>query len=453
MRIHGILRPAPNDRGPGRQLGRLTAMEGLAADEAGTTFTMFALLLPFLIAAGGMVMDYTNAATIRTKMQNTADSAALAAARELQLARANPNAIIAVASGLISQVLQGVTPTINVDTQAMTVQVVIKKQYQRITGGLIMNSTIPLSVSSTAKMSGALPLCLLGLSPSAPQTIGLEANALMTAPGCLVQSNSTSKLGLMSQNSAVLLAGMICSAGGKANAANSNFTPQPTTDCPVLPDPLASRAPPSAGMCSYLLKIVDGTNETLQPGTYCGGLIVTNNASVKLSPGIFIFKDGPLVVDGGATFSGDGVGLYFSGIAANLTFDANTTISLSAATTGPLAGILIYDDPSGAPAPALVPTSGRGALGRLLQTGSLRQHQILSDNARMLLGTIYMPKGEIIIDALQPIADKSAYTVLVVQQLHLYSGPNLILNSNYSATNVPVPMGVGPNSAKLFLSN
>jgi hypothetical protein len=74
-------------------------------------------------------------------------------------------------------------------------------------------------------------------------------------------------------------------------------------------------------------------------------------------------------------------------------------------------------------------------------------------SARNLLGTIYMPQGEIIIDATKPIADKSAYTVLVVRQLHLYSGPNLILNSDYSATDVPVPMGVGPFGAKIFLSN
>ena len=53
----------------------------------------------------------------------------------------------------------------------------------------------------------------------------------------------------------------------------------------------------------------------------------------------------------------------------------------------------------------------------------------------------------------KPIADRSAYTVLVVKQLHLYSGPNLILNTDYSATDVPVPMGVGPSGAKIFLSN
>ena len=47
----------------------------------------------------------------------------------------------------------------------------------------------------------------------------------------------------------------------------------------------------------------------------------------------------------------------------------------------------------------------------------------------------------------------TAYTVLVVQQIHLYSGPNLVLNTNYSATEVPVPMGVGPYAARTFLSN
>jgi hypothetical protein len=46
-----------------------------------------------------------------------------------------------------------------------------------------------------------------------------------------------------------------------------------------------------------------------------------------------------------------------------------------------------------------------------------REHKILSDNARMLLGTIYMPQGRLIIDANKPIADKSAYTVLVVQRI------------------------------------
>jgi hypothetical protein len=174
---------------------------------------------------------------------------------------------------------------------------------------------------------------------------------------------------------------------------------------------------------------------------------------VRLSSGIFTIKDGPLTVDGGASISGTEVGIYLKGTAANLTFDADSTVSLSAPKNGPLTGILIFDDPSGASAPAKAPKSGRGAKGRTIRKAPPRQHQILSDNARNLLGTIYMPQGEIIIDATKPIADKSAYTVLVVKQLHLYSGPNLILNTDYSASDVPVPMGVGPFGAKIFLSN
>ena len=86
-----------------------------------------------------------------------------------------------------------------------------------------------------------MPLCMLGLNPKAPQTIGLQQSALLTAPGCLVQSNSTSAMGIQSKRNAVMTAGMICSAGGKVQTSNANFSPSPTTDCPVLPDPLPAR--------------------------------------------------------------------------------------------------------------------------------------------------------------------------------------------------------------------
>jgi Putative Flp pilus-assembly TadE/G-like len=412
--------------------------------------TIFALTLPVLVAAAGAAVDYSLAASTRSKMQAVADSAALASVRELQLARTDSSRVAVIANNVINSALQDVTPTITVDFQAMTVQVAIEKKYTPV---IRISSGTQLRVSAKAKMSGSMPLCLLGLDPKAPQTIGLEQSALLTAPGCLVQSNSTSAVGVKSKDNAVMKAGMICSAGGKVQTSNANFSPTPTTDCPVLPDPLSSRVPPPIGACNYNNKVVDGGYEALPPGVYCGGLTLTNGAVGKLLSGIFIIKDGPLSVDGGATITGTEVGIYLKGSAANLTFDADTTVNLSAPKDGPLAGILIYDDPSGASAPAKAPKSGRGAGGRGKTTGAPRQHQILSDNARNLLGTIYMPQGEIIIDATKPIADKSAYTVLVVNQLHLYSGPNLILNTDYSATDVPVPMGVGPFGAKIFLYN
>ena len=63
-----------------------------------------------------------------------------------------------------------------------------------------------------------------------------------------------------------------------------------------------------------------------------------------------------------------------------------------------------------------------------------------------MLGTIYLPVGRLIIDASRPVADQSAYTVVVAQMINLYKGPNLYLNTNYAGSDVPVPSGVGPIS-------
>ncbi len=57
-----------------------------------------------------------------------------------------------------------------------------------------------------------------------------------------------------------------------------------------------------------------------------------------------------------------------------------------------------------------------------------------------------------VIDASRPVADQSAYTVVVAQQVNLYEGPNLHLNANYDGTNVPVPAGVGPLGGRLVIT-
>ena len=37
------------------------------------------------------------------------------------------------------------------------------------------------------------------------------------------------------------------------------------------------------------------------------------------------------------------------------------------------------------------------------------------------------------------LAQDSAYTVIIARQLKLYSGPNLVLNTDYGDTDIPVP--------------
>ena len=170
-------------------------------NDAASTPIIFAMTLPVLVAAGGGGLDYGLASMTQVKMKSVADSAALASARELQLARMDASKVTVIANNVINSLIQDVTSNINVDFSAMTVQVTIQKNYTPVFG---VWSATNLQASATAKMSGAMPLCMLGLNPSAPDTINLDQSALMTAPGCLVQSNSSDKKGLAAKHSAVL---------------------------------------------------------------------------------------------------------------------------------------------------------------------------------------------------------------------------------------------------------
>ena len=122
-----------------------------------------------------------------------------------------------------------------------------------------------------------------------------------------------------------------------------------------------------------------------------------------------------------ASLSGVNVGFYLTGSAAIFTFAPNTTIDLTAPKDGDMAGLLFME--------------ASGISGN-------RLHRIESNDARQLLGTIYLPSSILQVDADAPVADQSAYTAIVVKRLWLQDGPTLVLNSDYSATDVPVPNAI-----------
>ena len=79
------------------------------------------------------------------------------------------------------------------------------------------------------------------------------------------------------------------------------------------------------------------------------------------------------------------------------------------------------------------------------------KHRISSNDARKLIGTIYLPAGDLVVDATNPVADQSAYTAIIAQHIELNKGPNLVLNSDYDQTNVPVPAGLKGTSQVVLI--
>lgn len=407
----------------------------------GNMTVLFGLMLPVLAGGAALAVDIGRLVDERMQLQSVADSAALAAAHELYLANATEQQVEAVAETFARTNAADKTGTLAVNADVVqarqasssgvgdAIEVALSKTVETTIARYLMADRFEISAFSRARVTGGSRICVVGLANDNNATIQLADEAKLTAPTCSVYSNSTKAKGLQSINRALLYTEMTCSAGG-AYGGVSNYRPAALTDCPQIDDPLASRPAPKVGHCDYNDLMIKGHTRTLSPGVYCGGLRITGDASVAAKPGIYIIKDGNLVVDKTASLVGENVGFYFAGAESKFAFSKEATIKLTAPKSGVMAGLLFFQDRA---------------------SDSNITFRITSNNARVLLGTIYLPNGVLVVDADMSVADKSAYTAIVSKRLELLSSPNLVLNTDYGLTDIPVPDGVGQVSDGVFL--
>lgn len=409
----------------------LKILRALLFDRRGNVGIVFALALVPLLGVSGIAVDYGMMGAYRSRLQAAADTGALHAGRELRLAHmGSASAVLSIAQSYALSLLNGgnsgngllsniaVNATLSSNNSVVTVAV-----SATYTPFLFKSPKVQLGAKASASSVG-FPICALALDPASTKTVYAQTQAQVTAQFCAVQANSKDSQAIYTQGASQLTAGAICSSGG----VKGKFSPTPVTDCPVVQDPLAARPPPTVGGCAHSNMVVSGGTMTLMPGVYCGGLSVTAGASVTLSPGEYIISGGPLKVDGGSSFTTNGAGLFLTGAGATLWFGQDTTINLTAPTTGPLAGLLVYEDRNAPPG---------------------QVHYIYSDNAPTLHGTIYLPRSQLFVETSKDVSKASAFTIVVANSIYVSKASNLILNSDYKSSNIPVPGGLNPGYAFL----
>ena len=450
------------------------------SDRRGAVAVIFCLVTTVLLGLVGGGIDYARLAARRAQLQGAVDAGALAGGNALKLAMSTTAAVI----GLTEQTVRSEAKSppdrplaieVTVASDKTNVAAVATETFKLSFGSFVGMPAVKLAAKAQASVIGRMRLCMLTLDPFAAGAFNLQKNAQVSAYGCSLYSNSVNATGMVGGDNAMARADTICSAGGYLGL-RANFAPVPQAGCPVIEDPLKNRASPAIGGCvsipssankkGDLSKNEIDQDATLDPGTYCGGLKISKKAVVTLRSGTYVIKDGPLLVYDKAILSGTDVSLYFCGNTAGLLFDKGSTISLSAPTLGVMAGLLISEERTVSGPLDPVVGLANGLIGAVLpvlgpppptppplgQTKPMRTYRIISDNARTMLGTIYLPAGRLVVNASKPVADQSAYTVIVAQQINLYEGPNLVLNANYGATSVPVPKGVGPVAGRLLLT-
>ena len=414
--------------------------------------------------AGGAV-DYSALLRQKSQIQNVADSAALAVGRQMTIMQMSDTQMQATAQKFASANAKqlgldhiAVIATPTTDRLGVRVEAAARAKVPFGISDLLAGSQT-LSASATARVGQETKLCLLSISQTKtdnaqtklfmsrePVGIDIGTGARLTAPGCLLQSNISTKTAISIGAGAQLKASVICSVGGVQNTGG--LVDAAVVDgCPSMPNPIEQRVSLNVSQncvgVAYKDFVYSGGDHVLTPGTYCGNIRIERNAKVRMSPGVYTIQ-GRLLVSGNAELHGERVGIYLWGGDENgalrhayFRFTENALINLSAPETGDMAGFLIWENINGATRDQKNDTKE-----------GYNYHQINTSRARRLNGTIYLPGGRLLIDAPVRVAEESDYTVLLVNRLDLRDGPNLVLNANYVKSRVPVPQGLGPLGAK-----
>jgi len=400
--------------------GCARVVRGLWRAQAGGTALIFAVAAPALLMLGAGAIDLAQLNADKSAMQDAADATALAMAKQLGVATAS--GIAARATDYATQELgpivqsNSVVVTTSIAPDNSSVTVTIAGHRGSFFGSLLPPGGWNLTSSATAATLGQLPLCVLGYGQAGGEDLRLKNQAQLVAGQCLAQSNADIRV----DTNATLTAGMVQAAG----VAHGPVSPAPQTGAPAIPDPFASLSisiPPNS--CSSTTNVTyDGTSNVLSPGIHCGNITLQNGATLTLAAGEHYFAKGKLKLTGNTTLTGDDVVMVFDRD-SDFDFADSSTVTLDGRRNGTYAGFVIV-------------------------TTRENDHdfEISSTSAKKLEGAIYIPSATLNVSGTHNrVADQSAWTVIVAKAILMDGSANLVVNSNYATSTVPVPSGVGNN--------
>ena len=395
---------------------------GLLKDNRGNVAVIFALGLPALAASGLGGMEMLSVVGDRHQMQSVAELAALAGAKQLNIDNSTATAERATnfANAQLSELRQRWTLEIKatIVDNGHGVQVAIDGHRGSFFGDLLPPGGWTVATNAVADIAGQTPLCVLGFNEDKSDVVALKGHSAISAPNCGVQSNSDISV----SGGASIKAAAVKAVG----TASGSITPTALTDAPAIPDPFAGMSIQTPPACSDYNLTVGLTTVNLAPGVHCGIILLALGADLHLEPGEHYFSRGALIATMNSKLSGSDVVLIFDDTQL-MQFLGNAQISITGRKSGPYAGFVLA-----------------------ASRKNSSNFQISTDHAHQLLGTVYIPNGTLTVSGSNnSVADESAWTVIVSKGLRLSGSPNLVVNSSYSGSAVPVPSGVGDNRVVL----
>jgi hypothetical protein len=370
----------------------------------GAILLFIAVSLVALMSLLVMAVDAGNIQRQKRIAQNAADAGAQAGAIEIY--RERTDSIIASARSEASR--NGFTHGVGGRTVTVTwpntgtfagnffVRVNVQDTVRTLFGGIIGRSLVVVNARAVGGVTGTTQACIVALDPDDSHSLIVESGGHVNAAGCnvAVNSDASDALCVTASEGGSLVAGSVSVHGGYDSGCAGTVSPSPSVGQPTIVDPLAStvslQVSDTSGACiggSYDLFTVT-TDQTLNPGIYCGGIKAGKSTSIaRFNPGLYIIKGGGLSVSGGGTVIGNGgvTIVTLNAPAANggaskfdvVDFGSDANVSLTAPASGPWAGIVFYSP------------IGQGVVGHVIE------NQITSAANATITGSIYFPDQQV----------------------------------------------------------
>lgn len=411
-------------------MGIFSCVRRFGRDSRGSIALKAALILPAVLMMGAGAFDLTQVQGSKIRLQDIADSAALAAANDLSLATDGSNARERARAYVVSHLGEWgeQAPTVvesyeivDVDGQR-AIQVLLKGHRPSFFASLLPPGGWHFNAKSTATTMGMVPLCVLVSGDRGNQLLYVRDTSKLNAPACLVHSNRDIE--------AVGAASITAASVQAVTTARGFISPTANTGAASIQDPFTNLDLERRGGLGLLCTVGELTNRIrvtsgthyVRPGRHCGGIDARGTARVVLEAGEHMFLQGHLVIDENARLEGRDVVAFFDS-ASKFEFKGSALVNLDGRKSGPFAGLVM---------------------------GAMRKNQqdfvVSADHVESLLGVIYVPSARLIVEGTADVARDSAWTVIVAKEVQLKGSPSLFINANYDASDVPVPDGVGPRT-------
>jgi parallel beta-helix repeat protein len=213
---------------------------------------------------------------------------------------------------------------------------------------------------------------IYALNSSASGAVSVTDNASINIAGLLLVDSRSSNA-LQAGGNGQVTASAIQVVGGASTSGSAHFSVAPVTGVASVFDPEAGLAIPTGGTSQGSVNLSGNSSRTINPGVY-SQIKVSGNGNLTMNPGVYVIAGGGFSVTGNASVSGNGVLIYnagsnypnASGNFGGITLSGNGTINLSAPSTGPYAGIVIFQSRDNTRAISLSGNAAAGLNGGLI---------------------------------------------------------------------------------------